>query len=71
MRIQMRLPGVLKAQRVEIERGVAQFGRVPALGAGSRRFESSRPDFSHLLSCHYQRRVPLPRSRMKDPLRSV
>ncbi len=42
----MRLPGVVNVQCVEIERGVAQFGRVPALGAGSRRFESSRPDFS-------------------------
>src|SRR3546814_10529326 len=34
-------------------RGVAQPGRVPALGAGCRRFESSRPD--HLPStqrCH-------------------
>ena len=35
------------------ERGVAQPGRAPALGAGGRRFESGRPDhiFLHHRNC--------------------
>lgn len=31
-------------------RDVAQLGRAPALGAGSRRFKSGRPDFFNILS---------------------
>ena len=30
------------------QRGVAQLGSAPALGAGGRRFESGRPDFARL-----------------------
>ena len=33
-------------------RGVAQPGSAPALGAGSRRFKSSRPDHSFLSPTH-------------------
>src|SRR5437870_4589273 len=32
-------------ETLEIQRGVAQPGSAPALGAGCRRFKSSRPDF--------------------------
>ena len=40
----LRAPPTLKNARLPRGRGVAQPGRAPALGAGCRRFESSRPD---------------------------
>ena len=32
------------------DRGVAQFGRAPALGAGGRRFKSCHPDYGDYLN---------------------
>ena len=41
-----------------LNRGVAQPGSAPALGAGSRRFKSSRPDQPSLLNGVKKRRLP-------------
>jgi hypothetical protein len=47
---------------------VAQPGSAPALGAGSRRFKSSRPDHNNINMLYAFRTIVLERANCLDPL---